>query len=552
MGAAGPYDEQALGTGSGSACLSSTNGKWLGLVIVAGVAVAGTFLLGGPREDPSAALQDDGFRLQDSVVGGDHAEAPPVHNAGLSGETVVPSTIREPARPELRQPQPRKIIGRVVDHQGSAFAQAQVLLWPAGNPLTQMTARADEHGGFRFDDAPAGDLLLQAMHQEAFPAPPRAAGSRETLVVMVRGLALGGRVEDALTGLPVGAFEARAKPGPIESLPVPLPESATLARTQTFEGEDGRFEFEAPFIPAGGPVHLEFAARGYVPHEETLASIGPAPLIVRLKPAARIKGRVLWSDDGSPAIGTEVRISNRVEEHGARTELAMDVGEDGTFDLPAPGHETVLLALVHPHAGPLEPRPLNPVPGQEIDLGTLRLPASGTVEVLIQGEGGEPRPGIRVEIALGEPVVPASLLTDERGMAVWSAVTTGPGLLVFHLPGLVRPLEHAVNVRRGQVTKLLVPPEAWLCRLRGSVSTDPETDASVQIAFEQRLGDDDWETVRTLNLESTREFDVGGLNPGVYRLVGLVIDGERRFRAATVVSLEPGTTLIDLTLVLEP
>lgn len=186
---------------------------------------------------------------------------------------------------------------------------------------------------------------------------------------------LGGRVEtkagEGVDGATVDLFEPLAA-APDD--PAPLRDRTLLRRAFTQTGADGGFVF-----PNLGPgrfyVVVIDGTRGRAAVEA--AAPGP-PLVVRLTPPRRIRGRVLRRN--LPVPGARVRFVPDAAAWAASVDpmryLAEEIrtGPDGRFSLALPPDPDGSLEIIPSANGGIIRGPVPSVPDEEVDLGDIAVP----------------------------------------------------------------------------------------------------------------------------------------------------------------------------------
>jgi hypothetical protein len=229
---------------------------------------------------------------------------------------------------------PRVVVsGTVRDFDGQPIAGAAVAVRPDVPGRTTValpdwlvcTASANTAGEFRVEQAPAGDLLVEAAGQglALTSCETRADFGDELIVnlVLADGVALSGTVTDAQGSPIAGAsvFYLAARDAP-------------LAHTAT----DGSGRYELRLVPQAGLGLFTLAeGRAYrtVPRALLADAAGSVPPIV-LEPESTIAGTVRYND-GEPAIAAVVGVEPVAESDllGYPTALETTCAADGRFTL---------------------------------------------------------------------------------------------------------------------------------------------------------------------------------------------------------------------------
>ncbi len=265
-----------------------------------------------------------------------------------------------------------RVRGQLVDQHGQPVVGAPVGLravtkrsGATGRNAFVAVVDAGPAGRFVFDDVPSGTWEVAA---DAAPALDLAAastrvaiapGARDVEVTLVgyRGLFISGQVLDP-EGRPIAGEVITATAG--DGAPNPVASS----------GPDGRFVL--------GPVRpLEYTVSSRSPSDGVRARAGASDVVVRLRPVAGIRGRVLDAQTGAP---TRAELTIRALE-GPRRSFATRAGADGLFqvsDLP-PGRWRIE-ALTPTHRGLVPEVSLRA--GETVSDLVLRLQEGAVLEIV--------------------------------------------------------------------------------------------------------------------------------------------------------------------------
>lgn len=335
------------------------------------------------------------------------------------------------------------LLGRVSDAGGRPVAGARVELWRAGTGLLR-TVSSGTDGAFRFTAVPANrgtapwavrgnGYYLKVTAPGMFPTTLAAAGdldvvfNRDTAVAVTlypQQVALAGRTMDG-GGNPLAATGVEL---------LPEPGGAPLAaRTDA----SGRWQVTAdPLLT----YRVQANREGYAGAAADLTP-DPAGIAARdltLQPlTATLTGRVS-NGYGQPVAGAALRAWSPAGETIASAD------GDGTFRLTvAAGQPYLLQAGAQGHGvsglgpdGALQP--LTPAPGAWPEVELRLWPAGGRVLGTVRAAGGQPVPGVLVELVReGEGVV-ALAETDARGRYRFPAVPAGHRYAVRTVVGRYR------------------------------------------------------------------------------------------------------------------
>lgn len=283
------------------------------------------------------------------------------------------------------------IHGRVLRRaDGSPVADAEVALPRKPDHLGSSTrgerVSTDGAGRFRFEDVQPGNYWLQVepVHDAsagwlAIELHPGEVVEREVLVDA--GVALRGRVTDALTHLPIAGAE--------------IGQGWTFEKTVTTDA-GGEYVFEG--FPLDGYFDIGVRAPGYgraerTVREDTQAAF-PERLDVELQPARRVRGRIV-DTAGQPVAGAYAAApayeygdgtAQRIDFPGTRT------GADGRFELAdvRPDIPHALYARKPGYATIVHEFPTDELERAIVELGDVRLPPAATLRGVVVDDEGKP------------------------------------------------------------------------------------------------------------------------------------------------------------------
>ncbi len=313
--------------------------------------------------------------------------------------------------------------GKVIDSEQRPLKNAVVTLRatdesgrnprPDDRPSSQdgvFLAVSDTAGRFEIVELPAGGLDLTVRRKGFAPLtvrgielpPGNAVVDLGTVILapeaVIRGLVTDLR-ERPIAGAEVWVAEDLERP---RALLTAIRQR--LTDPDAVADEAGRFVIED--LPPGRTVQLICDRPGYLPvallHEAVLDSPGTEPLKVILRPAVRIRGRVL-DEHEHPIAGAEVNLTGHAGSPtplGGRSRAAVS-DDRGAFVLTdvAPGS-----VRISAFAQGFQPSPEIEIEASgtlEIEGLKLVLARGGTVEGWLTDLGGEPVSGARVR--LGRP-----------------------------------------------------------------------------------------------------------------------------------------------------
>ncbi len=336
----------------------------------------------------------------------------------------------------LTLPDPGTLDVRAVDGDGAPVADAHVDAWIG---RTRLAGTTDGDGTWHDETVPPGSAKLRATapdgrEGEAGPVAVSPGASTHVLVVLAPAVALGGRVVDARSGLPVeGAEVDVARPG----------RGVSFGTT----GPDGTF---GPAVagPAGARVLVAARAPGRRPTllPVVLAAGAPAMEVrVPLSEASDVAGRVV-DDEGRPVAGA--RVTTTSDGVLDRAPPGVTTDEQGRFALPPPGPPAPGRRVSIVAEGPEGRAALSLRPDETVSDVVLVLVPGATVQGrVVDGEGRalagvvarlEPvwgrlpdrgRPGARTSLLLsmsGSDAGFPTASTDAEGRFEVRAVPRGP------------------------------------------------------------------------------------------------------------------------------
>lgn len=356
---------------------------------------------------------------------------------------VTANAKGSPAPIQIRMHPACGLHGSVRDPEGKPLPGARVLLRPARRPgreaptgddpgpaASDPTARTVESGAagrFAVPESPAAEV--DVLVEKTGYAPARRRGVRLGscaasfdlgAVVLQPGARLAGRVVD-----PRGKGVAGAGIFLVERLPSRRSWEREMKRLEpdAASGRDGGFSVDD--LARGVPLHLLVRAEGYLPAAvRGVRPPGRGPLLVRLDPAAVLRGRVL-DEAGEPVVAARVGLTwqeiladdPRGRPVGEPIERAAVSGPDGRFEIAEAPAGTVSLTVNAQGFIPVEDfETVVPAP-QEL---TLRLRRGARLEGRVTTTAAAPVAGARVNAGAG------SALTDAEGAYAVDGIAPGP------------------------------------------------------------------------------------------------------------------------------
>jgi hypothetical protein len=260
----------------------------------------------------------------------------------------------------------------------------------------------------------------------------------------------------------------------------PLPESAVyftwnqLSHRMASTDAKGAFFFA---VTESGEGEVKVMKSGYVPAEPVTVSVRTEaltpPLVVRMKKAAAIAGRVITAN--GPAAGAMIQ-SYRVTPAGVAVFLGRTTAKpDGSFEVAAA--ESGPTSLYISGAGcPLSSHVVQPAE-RTVSLRCAQLPAS--LELTLKDPQGRPLPGRTVLVRAQGGFIPAPVLIEHLGQFRIQAASDGMGrlFLVGLAPG-------SYELYLGDVTSpemvTLGSPEGFLTATTLAPFTTVEVEALVE------------------------------------------------------------------------
>lgn len=333
------------------------------------------------------------------------------------------------------------LAGRIVDRSGRGLHRVRLTpLAPGSSGYreigTEVYSRRD--GSFRIDDLPPGSIDLDCfgMGMAQKREPGLAVDRADVTIAMEPTGRLAGRVLDDATGEPLPRFTIR----------LVAPElhvgerggggyGVEWSKGVAFTDTDGYWDTDSERLEAGMVFGVEASAPGYGPlvvrRVVAQPAAEPADLLLRLRPAARIAGRVV-DQRGQGIAGVRLTVL-RAEQPAANADPLADsnlVGRtqpDGSFELA--GVPAGRLSLLCQHAEwPLTlDGPFATAAGQT-STRTIAMPRAATLRVTVLDLQGQPLAGVKlvreaVEV-FGLPLPPAFATTDVYGCCRFANLPT--------------------------------------------------------------------------------------------------------------------------------
>lgn len=470
----------------------------------------GRLELAAPEGDSTVTVESrEGWRAQVVV---------PV---GASG--IVPVRLKPPG----------KIGGKVVEAD-TGRPVAGALVW-GGWPMAGPAVRSGEAGAFEVEAPPLPGSWVNATAVGYFPGERQLAAKGAATLKLEPAATLLGQVVDP-EGRPVAGAWIAADP--------PQRRDGGSRQSTSRSQEDGGFRLQG--LLYGGVYELTAVREGFA------RSKAPATVAPRGKPSSRVRivlseghtatGRVVDAE-GQPVEGAEVQLLDPKHD---REESRATTGPDGRFDLRRlePGRK--MLRAGHPdHAPVFLPRIEIAKETPVFDLGTVTLPASGTIEGRVTDTRGRPLEGAEVrafpaarermpgwifgggERSGGVRTRPDGTFRIERleRGARFNVTAKHPGYVHADVPGVEAPTEEPIRIEMKAALTLagqVVNPEGA-----------PVPDAAVAQVEDSPLGGTSIDTAAST--DSDGRFRVTGLSPGSLDLI-VTADGysARRLRAIPI------------------
>lgn len=299
----------------------------------------------GSPQPPSTTTDVEGryqFHVQPgsqvvTVQAGDYApDLKPV--PAIQGRTQVDFQL-EPAR---------SLHGLVLDPQGRPIAGARVVAdtWRGYRTLEDSRATTDADGRFRWDGAPADEVLVDVVHRAYMPVrrKPLRASDAEIVLTLSPSLRVHGTVVDADTDQPIPAF--KVIPGIVISKHEPY-----WTYDKARPAKDGWYEIT--FDDTRTP-HVRIEAEGYQPAVSRAfrEDEGDQVYDFKLRKGTAIAG-VVRLPDGSPLAGAEVVLATSSQaptlNNGRNLQRgrspSVRTGPDGRFSLPGQEGDYAIVVL---------------------------------------------------------------------------------------------------------------------------------------------------------------------------------------------------------------
>jgi protocatechuate 3,4-dioxygenase beta subunit len=274
-----------------------------------------------------------------------------------SVKVSAPAAARDAPLLKIALSPARAVRGRVQDTSGRPVAGAEVRLTPARSPGARRSpekreepeegdgsfaSHTDLQGRFSIAQAPAERMDLTARqrgyatgHVAGLRLPQGTGPADLGTIILQFGARLQGRVIDR-AGKPVTGAEIHV----VESVDHLEQENTWIEREapDAIAGADGSFLLED--LPQATPLHLLVRASGHLPAGVRGVRLPAAtPLLIRLEPAAALRGQVV-DEKGAPVAGARVVLTwqptapeNPERQTGVPIERSDIAGRDGRFEI---------------------------------------------------------------------------------------------------------------------------------------------------------------------------------------------------------------------------
>lgn len=237
---------------------------------------------------------------------------------------------------EIVLAEPHSLGGVVLDPAGEPVPRAWVFIEDADSEnerVQDFSTHADAEGRFFFEGLP--DVPMLVCVREAGCAPLEqnvVALDRDDLVLRLTASAgLAGRALDGVTGLPIPSFTIRIARTEGSFTSTSLPEAG-----RTFTDPAGVWRTDEQ-MAAGRVFTIEVRAPGYAATTARVVSSlerDPARCVARLKPGARVRGRVVERATQQPVAGARVTHASVLDRSGlSLTPLTTRTDARGNFEL---------------------------------------------------------------------------------------------------------------------------------------------------------------------------------------------------------------------------
>lgn len=428
-------------------------------------------------------------------------------------------------------------VGRVVDRAGNPVSGARVQSLSSTSfedaeslltaPETLVETTTDAQGRFGLPELPPGKVDLYVTAAGYAPTWVRVAGVPETqesadmgTVVLDAGASIAGRVVGSRRE-PLAGCEVHFIPvGPATVFQAQAPKDAGSAVQVT--GKMG--EFTISDLRLDEAIHLRAQCNGFAPGTlEVTPETAGAPVIITLKPAARIAG-TLRDQDGKPVPGALVFASHPAEgSPQGKTRLqggATRADEVGHFTLENldPGRLQIKVIA----AGYLQwAQEVDLLAGEPVEALEITLHAGAVVEGTVSDDQGLPVEGAQVQVenngaagAFGQMGLPTAV-SDDQGQFRLTGVTPGTRAVVARHPAYVAAR------RQIEVGPRLDVLELQLRRGMEVSGRVVDGDGSPVAGAEVSLLATDGALASAPAVSSTEgAFRFNGIAPGTYRLLG--------------------------------
>lgn len=347
---------------------------------------------------------------------------------------VVPAGEPEVLGVEVRLTPGHSISGRVTDRAGRGLHRIRIS--PHANSADVAEPGAEAYtardGSFRLFDLPAGEVMLACYGKDVarLQVPNVAVDRHDVAIVMELAGRLAGRVVDDATGAPLTKFSIRFVDPELKARePHHLGYGVEWLEGCVFEDAGGCWRTEFDNLEPGAIFGVEASAEGYCPAVQRRAIARPDPnpdeLVLRLRKAARITGRVVDQRSGTGIEGARVAVVADPARRGPGLTATTDAG--GAFSIEGVPAGTLSLVVRHAEWPLTLDGPFATVAGETTTRAVLLQPGARLTGTALDAHG-VPVAGVQiarasVEVA-GMQDPGTSTTTDTAGRFVFAGLST--------------------------------------------------------------------------------------------------------------------------------